>query len=53
MNATLLPETEATLSVDYKHFIRRFEDFRAEHPQYTFQQAMDAFLADQKIKPAV
>lgn len=48
MNATLLPATDASLGVDYKQFIRQFESYRQQHPEFSFQQAMDAFLALQK-----
>lgn len=44
MTSTLLSQSESTLGVDYKQFIRQFESYRQEHPEYSFQQAMDAFL---------
>lgn len=48
MNATLISQTDASLGVDYKQFIRQFESYRQQHPEYSFQQAMDTFLALQK-----
>jgi hypothetical protein len=53
MNTTLPPASDNTLGMDYKHFIRHFETYRQTHPEYSFQQAMDAFLAlHQQKKPA-
>ncbi len=44
MNTTLLPTSGNTLGMDYKHFSRQFETYRQTHPEYSFQQAMEAFL---------
>ena len=52
MHTTLLPASDNTLGMDYKHFIREFENYRQTHPEYSFQQAMDAFLALHQQKTA-
>jgi len=40
------------LDLDYKKFSREFERYRAEHPEASLQQALDAFAAQKNAEKA-
>lgn len=50
MQATQPFDFQQALSIDYKQFVREFNQYRQRHPEQRFQQALDQFMADQKSK---